>query len=133
MSAGRGSFDLRGGWLRVIWPQGIIHRMGFMGLLNGIFYPWGYLLQAVAIVHFIRRRPETYWIWVILFLGPIGALVYIFAEALPDLGLLRGSMKMFPRRKRIRQLEGLVRDNPSAGNYEELGRSEEHTSELQTL
>jgi hypothetical protein len=95
--------------------------MGFMGLLNGIFYPWGYLLQAVAIVHFIRRRPETYWIWVILFLGPIGALVYIFAEALPDLGLLRGSMKMFPRRKRIRQLEGLVRDNPSAGNYEELG------------
>ena len=95
--------------------------MGFMGLLNGIFYPWGYLLQAVAIVHFIRRRPETYWIWVMLFLGPIGALVYIFAEALPDLGLLRGSMKMFPRRKRIRQLEGLVRDNPSAGNYEELG------------
>jgi hypothetical protein len=95
--------------------------MGFMGLLNGYFYPWGYLLQGLAIVHFIRRRPDTYWIWVILFLGPIGALVYLFAEALPDLGLLRGSMKMFPRRKRIRQLEGLVRDNPSAGNYEELG------------
>jgi hypothetical protein len=95
--------------------------MGFMGLLNGYFYPWGYLLQGLAIVHFILRRPDTYWIWVILFLGPIGALVYIFAEALPDLGLLRGSMKMFPRRKRIRQLEALVHDNPSAGNYEELG------------
>ena len=95
--------------------------MGMFGLLNGYFFPWGYLLQAVAIVHFIRRRPDTYWIWVILFLGPIGALVYIFAEALPDLGLLRGSMKMFPRRKRIRQLEALVHDNPSAGNYEELG------------
>ena len=95
--------------------------MGMFGILNAFFFPWGYLLQAAAIIHFIRRRPDTYWIWVILFLGPIGALVYIFAEALPDLGLLRGSMKMFPRRKRIRQLEGLVHDNPSAGNYEELG------------
>ena len=37
------------------------------------------------------------------------------------MGLLRGTMKIFPRRKRIRQLERLVRQNPSAGNYEELG------------
>jgi hypothetical protein len=58
---------------------------------------------------------------VILFLGPIGALVYLFAEAIPDLGLLRGSMKIFPRRKRIKQLESMVLQNPSAGNYEELG------------
>jgi hypothetical protein len=92
-----------------------------MGLLTGFFYPWGLLLQGVAIVHFIRRRPDTYWIWVILFLGPIGAIVYLFAEAVPDVGLLRGSMKVFPRRKRIRQLQQLVWDNPSAGNYEELG------------
>jgi len=92
-----------------------------MGYLSGLFYPWGLLLQAIAVIHFIRRRPDTYWIWVILFLGPIGAIVYIFAEAVPDLGLLRGSMKVFPRRKRIRQLEGLVHHNPSAGNYEELG------------
>jgi hypothetical protein len=92
-----------------------------MGYLSGIMYPWGLLLQAAAVIHFIRRRPDTYWLWIILFLGPIGALVYLFAEALPDLGLLRGSLKVFPRRKRIRELEGLVRANPSAGNYEELG------------
>jgi hypothetical protein len=92
-----------------------------MGFLTGLFYPWGLILQGVAIVHFIRRRPDTYWIWVILFLGPIGALVYLFAEAVPDVGLLRGQMKVFPRRKRIRQLEKLVWDNPAAGNYEELG------------
>ena len=30
-------------------------------------------------------------------------------------------MKVFPRKKRIRELERLVYDNPSAGNYEELG------------
>src|ERR1700677_1433468 len=92
-----------------------------MGFLSGFFYPWRLLLQRFAIVHFIRRRPDTYWIWIILFLGPPGALIYLFAEAVPDVGLLRGQMKIFPRRKRIRQLEALVYDNPSAGNYEELG------------
>ena len=92
-----------------------------MGILTSLFYPWGLLLQAAAIIHFIRRRPDTYWIYVILFLGPIGALVYLFAEALPDLTLLRGSMKVFPRRRRIHELELLVRENPSAGNWEELG------------
>jgi hypothetical protein len=92
-----------------------------MGFLTGLFWPWGLLLQIVAIVHFIRRRPDTYWVWVILFLGPIGALVYIFAEVLPDLGLLKQSFKAFPRRKRIAELEMAIRDNPSTGNYEELG------------
>ena len=90
--------------------------MGFVGLL----FPWGIILQALAIVHFIRRRPDTYWLYIILFLGPIGALVYIVAEVLPDLGLLRDSFKVFPRRKRIYELESMILDNPSAGNYEEL-------------
>src|SRR5208283_3587585 len=92
-----------------------------MGYLFLFLHGWGLLLQGVAIVHFIRRRPDTYWIWVILFLGPIGALVYIFAEVLPDFGLLRQSFQGFPRRKRMRQLEMEIYDNPSAGNYEELG------------
>jgi tetratricopeptide (TPR) repeat protein len=35
--------------------------------------------------------------------------------------LLRQSFKVFPRRKRISELETMVRDNPSSGNYEELG------------
>lgn len=90
------------------------------GLL-GLMYPWGLLLQVTAIIHFIRRRPDTYWLWVILFLGPIGALVYIVAEVLPDAQLLGGVMRGFPRRRRIRELQALVLDNPSAGNYEELG------------
>jgi hypothetical protein len=92
-----------------------------MGFLTGLFWPWGVLLQAAAIIHFIRRRPDTYWLWIILFLGPLGALVYLFAEALPDLGLLRQSFKGFPRRKRIAQLNLEIHDNPSMGNFEELG------------
>jgi hypothetical protein len=90
--------------------------MGFFSLL----FPWGLFLQALAMVHFIRRRPDTIWLWVIIFLGPVGALVYIFTEVVPDLGLLRHSFDALGRRSRIRHLEAVVLDNPSVGNYEEL-------------
>jgi hypothetical protein len=91
-----------------------------MGALIQFVYSWGILLQAIAIVHFIRRRPDGFWLWIIIFGGGLGALVYIAVEAFPDLGLLRQSFKVFPRRKRIRELESAILDNPSAGNYEEL-------------
>jgi hypothetical protein len=87
----------------------------------GLFYPYGIVLQALAILHFARRRPDTYWLWIILIGGGLGALVYILAEVLPDARLLHGAYQVFPRRKRIRQLEAMIIDNPSIGNYEELG------------
>jgi hypothetical protein len=86
-----------------------------------LFYPYGIVLQAVAILHFVRRRPDTYWIWIILMFGGVGALIYIAVEVIPDAGLLRGVFQVFPRRKRIKELEALVLDNPSIGNFEELG------------
>ncbi len=91
-----------------------------MGIFSAFLNPWSFLVVALAIIHFIRRRPDTYWIYIILFLGPLGATIYLLVEALPDLGLLRQSFKVFPRRRRIRELEAAVLDNPSAGNYEEL-------------
>ena len=42
-------------------------------------------------------------------------------EVIPDAGLLRTSFQVFPRRHRIHELERAILDNPSAGNYEELG------------
>jgi len=81
---------------------------------------WSILLRIVAIVHFIRRRPDFFWIWVILFHW-VGALIYIVVEVIPDACLLRSSFQVFPRRRRIQELERAVIDNPSAGNYEELG------------
>jgi len=83
--------------------------------------PYGIFLQAIAITHFVRRRPESFWLWVILMGGGVGALIYILVEVIPDVGLLRGAVQVFPRRKRIRYLEAAVLDNPSIGNYEELG------------
>jgi len=88
--------------------------------LVGLIYQYGVFLQAIAIVHFIRRRPETFWLWVILIGGGIGALVYIAAEVLPDFNLLRGSLNQFSRRRRIRALEAIILENAAVGNREEL-------------
>jgi hypothetical protein len=90
-----------------------------MGLVS-LLFPWGVILQAMALVHFIRRRPDNVWLWIIIFFGPLGALVYIGMEVVPDLGLLRQSLDSFGRKKRIKQLEAVVLENPAAGNYEEL-------------
>src|SRR5256885_10512805 len=89
--------------------------------LNHLFYPWGFVVQIFAIVHFVRRRPENYWFYVIFFLGWLGAAVYIVAEVLPDLGLVRGVFQGFGRRSRIQKVETDILDNPSPANYEELG------------
>ena len=89
--------------------------------LTALFYPWGYLVQIAAIIHFWRRRPEGFWLFVILFGGFIGATAYLLVEALPDAGLLREGFQRFGRRSRIQTLEAQVMDNPSAGNLEELG------------
>lgn len=86
-----------------------------------LFYPYGIVLQALAILHFVRRRPDTYWLWIILIGGGLGALVYIAIEVLPDAGLLRSTFQVFPRRRHIKQLQAAIIDNPAIGNYEELG------------
>ena len=89
--------------------------------LGYLFYPWGYIVQGVALVHFFRRRPDGFWIWIIFFGGFIGAVVYIVAEMLPDAGLLRHAFQGYGRRSRIATVETTILDNPSAANLEELG------------
>ena len=91
-----------------------------MGAVS-FFYTWGIVLQVLALVHFARRRPDTYWLWIILIGGGLGAFVYLLVEAVPDLGLLSGTFQRYSHRGRIKQLEVMVLDNPAPGNYEELG------------
>jgi hypothetical protein len=85
------------------------------------FFGIGFILQAIAVIHFIRRRPDWYWLWIIILGSGLGAFIYICAEMLPEMGMLARSFQIFPRRSRIRRLEAVILDNPSAGNYEELG------------
>jgi hypothetical protein len=80
------------------------------------------LIVIVALVDFIRRKPDLYWLFVILFaFPPIGPLIYIFMEMVPSITANRGEIKWLERRRRIGRIEAEVRGNPSAGNFEELG------------
>jgi hypothetical protein len=94
--------------------------MGF-GFISHLFYPWGFILQILALVHFFRRRPDGFWIFVIFFGGAIGALVYMAVEVLPDVGLLRGAFASHGRKSRIHVVLATVAENPSVANLEELG------------
>jgi hypothetical protein len=92
-----------------------------MGTLSYLIYPVGLLLEILAIVHFIRRQPSTYWIWIIVFLGPFGSLIYLLVVAPHDFAILSPSVSGLPRRLRIEHLEASILDNPSAEYLEELG------------
>ena len=83
------------------------------------FFGWGFLLQIAALIHWARRRPDTFWIWIIIIGGPIGSIAYFVVEG--DFSGVRNSFKAPSRRRRISMLRAIVRENPSAGNYEELG------------
>lgn len=89
--------------------------MGF-----GELFRWGLILQAIALIHFAKRRPEGFWLFVIIFLGGLGAAVYLIVEMVPDLDLLRGVLERRNRRRRIAALEAMSRENAAVGNIEEL-------------
>jgi hypothetical protein len=91
-----------------------------MGALGHLFFPWGIIVQGIALWHFLRRRPENYWLFIIIFGGVLGAGVYVVVEIIPDLGLLRGMYQRIGIRSRIDRLTAQILDNPSAGNLEEL-------------
>lgn len=94
---------------------------GIFNLSSFLFYPGGLVLQGLALLHAVKRRPDAYWYWIILMGGGVGALVYVVAEILPDFRLLGHAFAGMSRKSRIQQLEMAIVDNPSPANYEELG------------
>jgi hypothetical protein len=52
--------------------------MGFLSVL----LPWGILPQVLAVLHFIRRRPDSVWLWIIIFARP--RVHHILMEVVPD-------------------------------------------------
>ncbi|MGA8223906.1 MAG: hypothetical protein WB780_19815 [Candidatus Acidiferrales bacterium] len=99
----------------------LVNPVNVFSIFSHLFYPWGIVLQVLALIHVARRRPGGFWIWIILFGGFVGAAVYMVVEVAPDTFMLGDFFKGFQRRSRIGQLETAIIDNPSPGNYEELG------------
>ncbi len=93
-------------------------------VIFGHFASWGIfglLLTATALIHYFKKRPDFYWFFIIIFLAPLGALIYLAVEMLPELRD-PGTFNFLHRRSRIHLLQAMVRENPSPGNYEELGQ-----------
>lgn len=92
--------------------------------MHDFINPWslGILLQVLMIVHFIRNRPENYWFFVILFLGPLGAAAYFFIEVLPGFRWKMPAIERWERRRRKTWLEKLVSEAPSQEALGELAR-----------
>lgn len=51
-----------------------------MFLFSSTFYVITILLQAVCVIHCIRKGNQQKWIWIIVFLPIAGSIVYFFSE-----------------------------------------------------
>jgi hypothetical protein len=100
--------------------QGMSHG-SLLGAGLGSIFRYGILFQVAAVIHWSRKRPEAFWLWIIIIGGIIGALAYFLIEGLPDFRNVQRTLRGPARRKRVHVLRALVIQNPSAGNYEELG------------
>jgi len=90
-----------------------MHSLGYLGVL----------FQALMIVHFFRRRPEGYWFFVIIFLGPPGALIYFVIEVVPDLRVKPPWLTRMERRRRRQWLEHVVQESPALEHLLELAEN----------
>lgn len=93
-----------------------------MGFFSHLFYPWGFIVQIAALVHFFWRRRAGYvWLWVIFLGGFVGSAAYLVVQVVSEADLLRAALERRNRRTRIAGVEAQLLDNPSIGNLEELG------------
>ena len=93
-----------------------------MGFFSHLFYPWGFVIQIAALVHFFwRRRASSVWLWIIFLGGFVGAAAYLIVEVLAEADLLRKAFERGARKTRIAGVEAQIVDNPSVANLEELG------------
>jgi hypothetical protein len=53
-----------------------------MFFLNNKFYIITIVLQAICVIHCLRKGNQNNWIWLIVFLPFIGCLIYFFSEIL---------------------------------------------------
>lgn len=97
------------------------------GILNSVPYWIWTLLTIAAIVHYFRTRPDGWWIWIIIFLGPLGAVAYFVVNVVMPLtggggSMLEGKVSLtLDERRRIKDLEHKIEENPLPFDYAQLG------------
>ena len=53
-----------------------------MFFANSYLYYIPIALQAICVLHCIRKGNQGKWIWIIVFLPVIGSLIYLFSEVI---------------------------------------------------
>jgi hypothetical protein len=76
-------------------------------------------LQAICVIHCVRRNNQLWWIYLIIFLPLIGCIAYFFSEIYPVRGL--GNIQsdlgtVFNPAGRIRRLENILRFSDTFNN-----------------
>lgn len=89
------------------------------------FYYLSLLPQILAMIHYFKTRPEGYWFWIILFFGPLGAILY-FAVMLFSGNAVEGVQNAvaggFKERRNVARLEAKIRGGEALPyDYFELG------------
>jgi hypothetical protein len=97
-------------------------------------FPIGFglsLLFSIALcVHVVRSNQQIYWIWIILFLQPLGGLVYLVAIVLPELmggrtarRLGRATRETLDPTRAYRAARAAYDDSPTVANAMRLAQA----------
>lgn len=83
------------------------------------FYTITLLLQAICVIHCVRKRNQNNWIYLIIFLPLIGSLVYLFSEVITrrDIKNVQSGMgEVFNPSGSIKKLEQNLRFSDTFNN-----------------
>jgi hypothetical protein len=90
-----------------------------MFFFNNYFYLITIGLQAICVIHCVRRGKQNNWIWLIVFLPLIGCLVYIFTEIFSGRDIQKvqsGVSSVFNPGGSVRRLEDNLRFSDTFAN-----------------
>jgi hypothetical protein len=89
-------------------------ELGIVAILATAFWVW-------MLIDCIRNEPQSVWIWVILFLGWLGGLIYFVGRKLPNMRAPGAATAGL--RERIRDLEEQVRHLKNPYYLTQLGQA----------
>lgn len=97
------------------------------GLLSTVPYWVWAIFTVAALIHYFRTRPSFIWFWIIIFLGPLGTIIYFAVNVVMPLLGVGGDMVenkvtlTLDERRRIRELQHKIEETPLPYDYAQLG------------
>lgn len=97
------------------------NMFGMLGAAGGVVYFFGLAFSIWMIIDCVRNRRETYWIWIMLISGGLGALVYFFVYYFDASVFFRGAIRRHNLKNHVRELEAKVYHIDNAYHRTKLG------------